>query len=219
MAIIPYVSQPKGSMKCAAAALEMVYRSYGRAEDLESIWPRIAYPDGSGGLYGRTAKVALDALHHGFAAVVVHARDPVKVLQVAQAEDVRVLLIHRPGLYSKLGHMTVLTGLTETGVTVHDPELGPDRAMTLPHLLALWRPIKGGQTKRYALVAIAPWTISSVACPVCAAVIPPQPVINCQSCGEPYPLMPSAILGCLNDSCAGRLWDDVTCPQPGCHHR
>ncbi len=206
---IPYEGQ-RGARDCGAAALCMVYRSFGLACSQDELWQRLARPGPWDLPRANTHQLAADALRHGLAALVLQVREPWRALEVIATPAVRVILNHRDREDSPSGHYTVVVGMDGDGVLVHDPARGPGRRLSRAELGALWRPGRGrGEVTGHVLAAFAK-DPPAAACPVCRAALPP--LIRCPCCGEPIPLRPAAALGCATDSCPARTWQRLFCP-------
>jgi hypothetical protein len=209
---LPYFPQPKNSRMCAAAALRMVYTFYGVEGTTESIWERISLPDRRGGRYSESFRVAGDALNQGLHAVVFRAEDPLGVLRAAARHEVQVLMNHRVSSESLLGHYTVLTGIPDGFVVVHDPDKGPHRKVSAARFLQLWKRLPGPRCEITGniAVAIAKPPLAPITCAVCHS--PPPAPASCVRCGEPIDVQPFTVIGCMNRQCAGRLWRHIICP-------
>jgi hypothetical protein len=207
---IPYERQedPRG---CGAAALCMVYRSFGLACTQSQVWQAIARP-GLGGVPGTsTWRLAADALRRGLAALTMQVRDPREALRRSPPEGLRLILNHRPRAGSSLGHYSVLVGVDETGVVVHDPQAGPARHLTRGEFLELWRPHSGrGEITGGVLAAIAAAPPPAPPCGQCGRPVPAS--LSCPACQERIPLRPGTGLGCIAADCPGRTWERVFCP-------
>jgi hypothetical protein len=193
---------------CGAAALCMVYRSFGLACSQEEVWPAIAAGSRS---RARTYMLCADALRRGFAAVTLQVRHALGLLRAVLEQEVRVILNHRQSLNSRGGHYSVLVGMDEEGLAIHDPWLGPARWLEQAEWLKLWRPGRGNTEVRGNLaVFIGPLAAESWRCRVCTRVVPPQ--LSCPTCRKEIPLRPSLVLGCLDFNCPQRTWDLLFCP-------
>jgi hypothetical protein len=209
---IPYEKQfdPQASRTCGAACLSMVYRSFGKDVSQRLIWPEIAKRNRFGSLASTTHLMAHDAIARGFAAVAIQARDPLKALRICRDAGIRVILNHRVKSDSSTGHYTVLADLDETHVTLHDPLLGPSRRLSHEELLALWQPSTAdSEIAGNFLIGIADHPRAIPSCVVCQK--PMLSLVECPNCKSPVSLNPAALVGCMNDSCAARLWNYVCC--------
>src|SRR5262245_56576535 len=105
----------------------MVYRSFGLACTQSDLWPHLqmAYRDRAR-RGARSQALIRHALQLGFPAVLVRAARPWQLLGRCFAPDLRVLVMHRRG-YDSFGlHVSVLRGLDEARVVLHDPYGRPD---------------------------------------------------------------------------------------------
>lgn len=140
---IPFEAQENrfGRRRCGAAALTMVYRSFGIATDRETIGLEL---DGyeSNLNRARTFHLSRNAVEHGLAAIPCRLRNPWKFLITGISDDLRIILNHRIRSDSPFGHFTVLIDANKNNETicVHDPQLGPNRTLSKAELLELWTP-------------------------------------------------------------------------------
>jgi hypothetical protein len=230
-----------GQRMCGAAALCMVYRSFGLLLTQAEVWETIARNDASGNRAGRTYLLAADALRRGLTALVLQARRPWQTLAACWSAGVRVILNHRVRPSSLRGHFSVLAGLSDEQAWLHDPAIGPAQPIARADLLLLWSAIRGSEIAGQVLVAVAqphdPTRTAARAdrgagcadrgagcadrgagcadrgagCAVCGAR--PTQSARCAGCGRAVPLSPSAALGCPKWDCAGRLWTRLFCPH------
>lgn len=210
---IPYEKQPDEPprLMCGAAALCMVYRSYGLELTQESVWPYISRSGFAGQKVARTYLLAADALRHGLTAVVFQAKDPWPTLRRCLNADLRVIVNHAIGGQRFSGHYSVLTGCDDDGLTLHDPLVGPDRRLTKSEFLELWQPRYGrGDVVGNILVAFADHSQWPTVCAECGHVNPTSWV--CSICRKDCPLQPLAGLGCTQKDCARRVWQRLYCP-------
>jgi hypothetical protein len=189
----------------------MVYRSLGVVCSQEEVWPAIAASHTAGSFRARTYLICAHALRRGFAAVTLQVRQALGLLRAALEQQVRVIVHHRPSLNSPWGHYSVLVGMDEEGLTLHDPWFGPARWIDQAEWLKLWRPGPGNSEVRGNLaVLIGPLETESARCRICEQVVPPQ--VPCSKCRKEIPLRPGRVLGCLDFSCPERTWDLLFCP-------
>ena len=164
VAAIPYERQQDadGNRMCGAAALCMVYRSFGVACAQADVWHAVA----GGTRSARTRLICVDCLQRGFDALIVQARVPWDVLRVCSGNSIRAILNHRIAHTSPHGHYTVLVGLDDGRAVVHDPKAGPARNLDRTLLLQLWQPNgPASEITGRVLVAIAhgstpPWSFA-----------------------------------------------------------
>ena len=210
---IPYERQgdPTSNRMCGAAALCMVYRSFGLSTSQAELAPRLRQPGAPGNSSARTHLLAQDALSRGLGAVVLRARDPDRSLRQVQHLPVRLILNHRLRRDSASGHFSVLVRVGEHEAVVHDPQRGPNTRLSLDELTELWRPLAGpSEISGNVFVAVTAARTAPARCPTCAATLPDA--VSCPACRKPFPLHPAAILGCMDRACAGRTWDVLFCP-------
>jgi hypothetical protein len=211
---IPYERQsdPTSNRMCGAAALCMVYRSFGVACSQSEVAAKVVKPTASGNNTGaRTYLLAQDALARGLAALVFRARDPLRTLRDCQDRPLRLILNHRLGIESPTGHFTVFVGIADEHVVVHDPQVGPRTRMLRSDLLKLWQPLGSlSEITGNVLVALANKPDAAGACPKCGTSVPDT--VACPACQKLVPLHPNAVLGCMNVSCPERAWETIFCP-------
>lgn len=205
---IPYQAQerPDG---CAAAALCMAYRSLGLSCSQGELWPRVTAPV-RGERRGKTHLVCRDALKRGLAAVVVRPASPWETLRECVSSSVRVILHHRLSPAEPSGHYSVLVGIDDSSLVMHDPLHGPARAFRRDEFLALWSPsCQGREVVGHVLVALSDRPGNS-RCSYCHSECPES--IDCALCSSPIRLRPVAVVGCLDPACRGRRFEGVYCP-------
>lgn len=208
--MIPYERQAN-RWSCGAAALSMVYRSYGIEVYQDDIWEAVVGTSARGRACARAQSLTADALQRGLHASLIQVRDPWLVLQRCVEQSVRVVVNHVPEINSGTGHYSVLTGLDDYYVTLHDPNDEPGRSMTREEFLRLWNP-RSPKTEIVSQVMIAITNSPSALepCALCKGVA--GEVVTCRSCKRDVSLQPLAILGCLTDWCPMRGWEMVFCP-------
>lgn len=212
---IPYEKQEEAHLNrmCGAAALAMVYRSFGLTVTQSEIWSGISTPDSRGGRFARTSVLCRDALGRGLKSMIVKAKDPLSVLHICSANSLRAILNHRLRSGSSLGHFTVLVNITRSFVVCHDPQFGPYRKITNNRLLDLWLPKTGYcEIGGNILIALTNRHLSRHTCRLCRTEIPDS--IRCFNprCGKTICLQPGNILGCVNEYCPERTWQLIFCP-------
>jgi hypothetical protein len=211
---VPYEKQfdMQASRTCGAACLSMVYRSLGQEVSQRLIWPLIAKRNIYGSIASATHLMAADAVTRGFAAVAIQARHPLQALRVCRDSGIRAILNHRLQPDSPVGHYTVFVDIDETNVKLHDPYFGPSRRVTHDVVLDLWQPrLPNSEIVGNFLIGIA--SAESADGPPCATCHAPfVKVVQCPRCKNAVSLEPVALLGCMNNSCAARLWNYVCCP-------
>lgn len=211
----PYIEQ-NGERTCGAACLSMVYQSFGSSVHQDEIWKNIAKRNSRGSLASTSHLMAKDAIDRGFEAVVFQATRPLHTLRVCLDTGVTAILNHRLSATSADGHYSVLVGIEQSGVFLHDPSNGPDRRIEFEELLDLWRPSPSrSETIGNVLIAVRPKSEARPeACAECRLEIPLT--IACPKCAAEVALRPARALGCIAESCKGRLWRYLCCPQCDC---
>jgi hypothetical protein len=204
--------QQLDSRTCGAAALCMVYRSFGLACTQSEVWRRIARPGPWNLERSNTRLLCADALSFGLAAIILKARDPWRVLELSVSRDIPVILNHRSALKSRAGHYSVLAGLKGGDVVLHDPHVGPFRDLARAELLELWRADVGrSEITGLVLVAFTNAQDGALDCELCGAPIPQ--FVPCVNCERAIPLYPAAVLGCARATCRARTWERIHCPH------
>src|SRR5438552_680660 len=102
---IPFERQwtAPSSRMCVAAALCMVYRSFGLACEQAEVWDHVARGS-RGRRLARTQLLCKDALRRGLSALIVQGRDPWAALRRCAADGLRVILNHRLSPTKREGH-------------------------------------------------------------------------------------------------------------------
>jgi hypothetical protein len=212
-AAVPYEKQfdLQATRTCGAACLSMVYRSFGQEIPQRLIWPLIAKKNIYGSIASTTHLMAADAVSRGFAAVAIQARHPLQALRVCRDSGIRAILNHRLQPDSPAGHYTVLVDIDATIVKLHDPYFGPSRRLTHDVFLDLWQPrLPKSEIVGNFLIGLASESPDLPACEVCHTAFLKR--VQCPRCKNAVSLEPVALLGCMNNSCAARLWNYVCCP-------
>ncbi len=195
---------------CGAAALCMVYRSFGMAVSQAELAEKLTPPGPFGNAGARTYLLAQDALARGLSAIVMRARDPLATLKACH-NLLRVILNHRPRPESTNGHFTVLVDFAGDHVVVHDPLAGPNTRILQSDLLKLWQPLGGtSEITGNVLVVLAKDQQSAAPCRRCGNPIPETS--TCPGCGQSIALRPASVLGCMSASCPERAWETLFCP-------
>jgi hypothetical protein len=152
---IPYESQLE-ERACGAAALCMVYRSFGLDGSQSEIWERIARAGPWDQLRTNTRLLGADAIDCGLEALILKARDPCRVLELSLGTGIRIILNHRHSATSQAGHYSVFVSIDGEALVLHDPHWGPFRKLTWAELQELWRPTRGAtEITGHVLVAFA----------------------------------------------------------------
>jgi hypothetical protein len=211
---IPYEKQSnlQTNRTCGAACLTMVYRSFGKEIPQAEIWAAIAKQNRFGSLASTTHLMARDALSSGFAALAVQARHPLQALRLCRESGVRAILNHRLKHNVGTGHYSVLVDIDHENVILHDPLYGPLRRLSHAELLELWHPrFPGCEIVGNVLIGVAAESPEVPVCQRCRTPIPTN--VDCPNCRKPLALKPVAPLGCVNNACAGRMWNFICCPS------
>ena len=159
--------QQHGQGRCGASTLVMVYRSFGLVAEQEAVWNELqGYSTGR----TRTFHLARNALEHGLAAVVVRVREPATFL-CADFSRIRQIPVCRIRHDSTKGHFLLFLGMDPITqmVTLHDPQLGPNRSVSLADFLTLWTP-QGTEDEitRNVAVLVAESRNSATVCRICS---------------------------------------------------
>ena len=167
-----------GERRCGAAALVMVYRSFGRIADQETVWNELQSYSAEK-TRTRTFHLARNALEHGLSAVVVRIRNPMAFLLAENFPEVRVISVCRIHRDSGLGHFSLFLGMdseTQTG-SLHDPQFGPNRLVDITEFLELWTPRGTNDeiTKNIAVLIAETQTVPTV-CSACAQTFYLDPI-------------------------------------------
>jgi hypothetical protein len=96
----------------------------------------------------------------------------------------------------------VLVGVGAQEVIVHDLRRGPNLGLSLADLIELWRPLGRSEIGGNVLVVVSKGRPAPTRCPRCDGALPD--IVVCPTCREPFPLHPSAFLGCMDTSCPER---------------
>ena len=196
---IPYEAQ-EDRWKCGPASLAMVYRSFGLTVRQADLWPE------SKGMLPE--RIARHAQEWGFATVLLRAARPWELLQDCFAKQLRVIVIHRMTFGGTGWHASVLRGLNESEIVLHDPGRGPDRQLSRADFLALWGPsLWSLLATGFLLVAISRDTVTDLLCP-CGQQLPE--LVPCPRCGRSIPWQPGTVLGC-GKACSARHWSALYC--------
>lgn len=213
MTSIPYEAQLQrdGDRTCAAAALIMVYSSFGITLPQEAVWRVVALPDGRKGLYARTNRLAFDAVARGLSAVTLKARDPIRAVREILTAGDRAIMNHRLTEDSWKGHYTVALSADDSAIVFHDPEFGPSQTRSTELMRELWTPkYSGCEITGNFLIALSNQSQSPCTCAACGASCPTA--VQCCYCRLEVPLQPVAALGCTIPTCPSRLWELILCP-------
>ncbi len=197
---------------CGAACLSMVYESFGKTVCQEEIWAAIAKENSFGSFASTTHLMVQDAVSRGLSAIAIQARHPLQALRICRESGLRAILNLRLHKQAAAGHYTVLVDVGERDVIVHDPLAGPSRSISQLELLELWQPSLGKtEIAGNALIALEQTEASGGGCQFCGTEIAQQ--LSCPNCREPVTMRPAAVLGCLREDCAGRMWEYICCPS------
>lgn len=207
---LPYETQ-SDEWSCGAAALTMVYRSFGIASSQTGIWERIRSHGPGPRLHARAQDMVADAWGVGLHALLIEVRDPWLVLERSLQHSVRLIVNHCPDASSGIGHYSVVVGLDPESVTLHDPDGRPGRVLTRAEFLKLWNPtVRDREIPNQILIGIAETPSPLGLCPLCERIS--VDCMDCPGCRKVIPLQPLPILGCTSDGCPMRSWEQVFCP-------
>jgi hypothetical protein len=211
---VPYQRQINGDA-CGAAALAMVYESFGVKCSQEQIWLRTACRELGRPPRTKTWLLCADALGLGFSALTIKARDPWQTLRDCAAQNVRAILNHRLSNATPAGHYSVLVAIDENHVVLHDPQLGPERRLSQAELLDLWcRRLSDLEITGRVLLAVARRPRLPHPCATCGCELPQ--IVACRGCRQSVPLDPVSLLGCVSEVCDQRRWEQLFCPYCDC---
>jgi hypothetical protein len=156
-------------------------------------------------------------LSHGLCALMIEARDPWLVLERSLRSSVRIIVNHCPSVLLGIGHYSVLVGLDDESVTLHDPADMPGRTIPRGEFWKLWNPSHPNrEILNQVLVAISDSPSTPGVCPLCDRGSVES--LACGACGKRVHLQPAVVLGCLSDGCAMRSWERIFCSSCD-HHR
>jgi len=211
---IPFEVQHDSTLNrmCGAACLSMIYKYYGISDNQDKIWQRIAQPDTYGNLFSRAFKICADLIFHDIHAVIIKARNPLKVLNICNLNNYTAILCHRINKKSNVGHFTVFEKLKGEYVFVNDPVQGKDRRISKKTILKLWQPTDGIEVVGNLLITISNNGDDINLCSKCNQGIPTS--IICPYCipERLVPLKPNRTIGCINDKCSQKTWEFIVCP-------
>jgi len=207
---IPYERQ-QDNRSCGPACLSMVYRSLGLECTQPELWAHVGREDGFGRPSARTHLVCQDALRRGFAALVIQARDPWRLLRECPRHRARAILNQQLYPGGTRRHFAVLLHAGEDHVLVHDPWSGPDQRLRRDAYLRLWGPYPDDSpVAGHVLVAVAPGDAPPAACAACGTALPGATA--CPACRLTVPLRPGGLLGCADRACPAATWQRLFCP-------
>lgn len=207
---VPYEPQ-HGPRWCGAACLSMAYRALGRPEEQFTIWGRVAAPNRFGVTCTLTHRLAADAIERGLAAVVLQASHPPQLLAACLAAGIVVVANHRFDARSAGGHFSIVTAADSLGVTLHDPQAGPDHRLTTAEWVKLWDSSRAADVAGRVMIALGPADDAPAVCPDCGDPLPPT--APCGQCRRDVSLRPAVAVGCLKARCAARRWGKLFCPH------
>lgn len=216
-AMLPFEAQSDSQTvrDCGAACLSMVYGSFGKPIPRTEIWPAISGRNRVGSVSSLTHLMVKDAIQRGFVAVAVQARHPLQALRLCQISGIRAILNHRLSPDTTAGHYTVLVGIDENAVVLHDPFYGPSRRVPHADLLELWQPrSQDSEVMGFLVIGIAAEPSVVQSCWLCHAALPSATA--CPQCEQPVGLQPNSLLGCIDTTCITRMWNYVCCPNCDC---
>ncbi|MGL6194558.1 MAG: papain-like cysteine protease family protein [Thermoguttaceae bacterium] len=134
---------------CGAAALSMVIRSLGFADSVSeqrNVWKNIksSVPGRCDEYRTETFRLAKYAVELGMLTFIVRITEPERFFHwLTDSDSKRLIINHRIRNNSPLGHYSVFTGFDSERqlVYLHDPQIGPNREITLCELTELWEPL------------------------------------------------------------------------------
>ncbi|WP_435020428.1 cysteine peptidase family C39 domain-containing protein [Tundrisphaera sp. TA3] len=208
---IPFARQ-EADWWCGAAALAMVYGSFGMHLSQQAIWDGLSC-DGHAGRSGvDTHRLGHDAIGRGLTAEVLQAADPWTVLLRCHDAGVRVILNHPLGPRSSRRHFSAVGAIEADAILLHDPMLDGPNLLPRAEFLDLWAWTgRVFDSTAHNLVAIARPAAVPRDCPRCGLGQPPA--LPCRRCRRPYPVGIPAAHGCLNPGCELALWRTIYCPD------
>jgi hypothetical protein len=166
----------------------MVYRSLGKEVPQAQIWPAIAKPNRAGNLASTTHLMAQDALTRGFSAIAIQVRHPLQALRICRHYGVRAILNHRLQQDAPTGHYSVMVGLDEENVVLHDPYYGAARNVPHAKFLELWqRRFPNSEIVGNMLIGVAAQPAPTTVCQVCQTPIPST--AKCPKCPTHHRLL------------------------------
>jgi len=213
---IPYEKQmtANGQRTCGAAALQMIYKSFGIDLPQLAIWNAIALPDGQGGRFANTYRITLDVILRGMHAVAFRAKDPILAVEKILENNIDVIMNHRVSENVGFGHYTVAIDIGQTTIKFHDPQFGKKLTRSLNEMRSLWTPKHiPSEISGNVLIAISQ-NVSGHTCHVCGQSS--RENIICPTCKISLSLQPVAALGCTRTGCDAKLWEFIVCPY--CDH-
>ena len=176
---IPFVRQQAVdgcSRTCAAASLAMVYGSFGIELGIDELWRSLS-PGLSATQPVGSHRLAADAIARGLPAVVLRSQLPWRSLRLVEQAGWRCIVNHRLEAESTAGHFSVVVGVDEHQLILHDPYAGPSQQFERTVWLDRWR--DGSSCTEHTgnvLVAIGqPGSRThgdEMICPGCHAVLP-----------------------------------------------
>ena len=190
---IPYERQidPASNRMCGAAAMCMVYRSFGISCSQAELAAKLTLPAPYANAGARTYLLAQDALTRGLSAIVLRAQDPLKTLRICRSRALRAILNHRPRPESSHGHFTVLVDFEGDDVIVHDPLAGPNTHIRETEVLRLWQPTGDGSVTGNVLIVLGrDQQFAAPVSPMWRHSIPES--ITCPGCSEQISLRPAS---------------------------
>jgi hypothetical protein len=211
---LDYVTQEvvSGQRMCGAAALCMIYRSLGARLSQSEVWHTISRPDARGNSCAPSYLLCADALQRGYVAMALQARTPWRVLQLAGANGIRLIVNYRMRLSARTGHFAVFVRVEENDIVLHDPQNGPARRIAQTEFLKLWQPGHcASEVSGNVLIAFSAAVNETAPCRLCRAPLPGS--IRCPACSGIIPLQPGVVLGCAANGCTERSWERIFCPH------
>ena len=209
---IPFECQPEDTSMCGAASATMILRAHNKLADQTEIWEALKFPDGKGMSAYRMTNYFLE---RKLLALAVIAKNPLALLDICSEKNIHVVLLCRPLPETTHGHFMVLVGTDAINVTVHDPDLGPNRKIERSVLLELCEPdIEFLAPQLRVMILVASKDDQRSLCAVCNNE---RSTVKCifSGCGFEIPLAFSTVIGCITPSCSGSNVERVICPKCG----
>jgi hypothetical protein len=185
----------------------MVLRSFGLEATQSEIWPQVGRPEGGRRWSASTHRLGRYLIGRGLQVAIVRGRDPWRLLQRCARPELRVIVRHRARFLSSSGHYSLLRGLSDGEVVLHDPLGRPNRRLHREAFLYLWGPSDFGIDRGYLLMVCARPSND----PPCSCGRWPMP-FDCPQCLSRVTPGPGVAIGCGPD-CPDRHWSEYFCPH------
>lgn len=150
---IPHIRQPKGSAKCGAACLAMIYQYHQHPMQISDIWPYVKGPGQKNHVENcRIPLMLRHAAKQNFIALGVSVDDPLSLIHTCLSNNIDVIPLYT----AKNGcpHFSVITGFDETCLYLNDPDqpatMGKNRRIGNQAFLRSFIPPEGSDIGRYS---------------------------------------------------------------------